>query len=144
MRSRGRPAKALLALGQAQRRHRQGDGGPRGGRLRHTIRVVGKIESVGILFNTDSDPECETRIDAVRGGRKEVKFRKCGTMGFGTGRARVDFHRHSVEIFFRERSIGNPDGYGWNLGTNAGPSAGHANDEVRRFSPPHYIRHELG
>ena len=118
--------------------------GHEGGRLRHTIRVVGKIEWVGILFNTDSDPECETRIDAVRGGGKEVKFRKCGTMGFGTGRARVDFHRHSVETFFRERSIGNPDGYGWNLGTNAGPSAGHANDEVRRFSPPHYIRHELG
>ena len=54
-------------------------------------------------------------------------------------RARVDFHRHSVEFVFSKGSIGNPDGYGWNAGTNAGPFAGHAYDQVRK--PNRYIQH---
>jgi hypothetical protein len=113
-----------------------------GPRLRHTIRVVGKIESIGLGFNTDSDPKCEWFLFARRGDGKEVKFHECFT-GRPSGRARVDFHLHSVEIVFRERWIGNPDGYGWGAGTNAGPWAGHANDQVRKFNH-YYIRHELG
>ena len=111
------------------------------GRLRHTIRVVGKIDRPWLVFNTDSDPKCEWYLNAVRGAGKVVKFNQCST-GHPAGRARVDFHLHSVEFLFRERSIGNPDGYGWNAGTNAGPFAGHAYDQVRK--PNHFIRHGLG
>ncbi len=114
--------------------------GHEGGRLKHTVRVVGKIESVGLSFHTDSDPRCGRSFTAVRGRGKEVKFWECDKVWEpGTSGARVDFHRHSVEIFFRESLIGNPDGYRWNVWATAAVTAGPRIDHLN-----HFVRHELG
>ena len=86
-----------------------------GTRLKHTIRVVGKFQQAELFINTDSDRDCELYVVARRGhGRSE--FRECyGGPVSGSGRARMDFHRHSVKILFSERSIGNPQNYGWRV-----------------------------
>jgi hypothetical protein len=115
--------------------------GHEGGRLRHTIRVVGKFQSAGLYISTDSDRYCELYVGARRGhGRSEI--RPCHSNAPPTGRARMDFHHHSVEIFFSERSIGNPQSYGWRLGAIAGRPAGHAHDYVPNVDT-RYIRHRL-
>jgi hypothetical protein len=128
--------------------------GHEGGWLRHTIRVVGKFQSGGIGISTDSDESCEWWLDLKRGKRKveSRRLRECGrhvpSPGPG-GRARVEFHRHSVEVLFRESQIGNPPGYGWQAYASAlgPPDRGLAEDYVPNdfgsaFAP--YIRHELG
>ena len=112
-----------------------------GTRLRHKIRVVGKFQGAALFINTDSDQGCEWSLSLRRGhGRSE--FRKCRGAGTSIGRARMDFHHHSVEIFFSEKSIGNPRGYGWFANINAGPFAGHAYDQVPVWG--RWIRHRLG
>jgi hypothetical protein len=129
--------------------------GHEGGRLRHTIRVVGKFQSGGIGISTDSDESCEWWLDLKRGKRK-VEFRKLRecrrhvpSPGPG-GRARVEFHRHSVEVLFRESQIGNPPGYGWDAYASAlgPPDRGLAEDSVPNgfgsYDFGSYIRHELG
>jgi hypothetical protein len=131
--------------------------GHEGGRLRHTIRVVGRFQSGSLGINTDSDPDCEWGLDLKRGKRK-VEFRNlrecrrhAPSPGPG-GRARVEFHRHSVEVLFRESQIGNPPGYGWQAGTSAlgPPDRGLAYDYVPNGFGSYpgefgsYIRHELG
>jgi hypothetical protein len=132
--------------------------GHEGGRLKHTIRVVGKIHQVGLLINTDSDPGCEwTFWPLIRGRNGSSKIRACDTGNTeprSTGRARYDFHLHSVEIFFSKRSIGSPLLYGWWARAFAGPLKGHASDDVpngaRHFDPLTgevagiYIPHGLG
>jgi hypothetical protein len=114
--------------------------GHEGGRLKHTIRVVGKLHQGQLLINTDSDPECEWAFGGLRsGGGSEVQ--ECGDPLHRTGRVRYDFHLHSVEIFFSKRSIGFPRrGYGWSAsaGTFLGPA--HASDQVPSEG---YIRHRL-
>ena len=123
-----------------------------GALLRHTVRVVGKVQSVSLLINTDSDAPCEWAFIARRGERS-AKVRECS--GPGTGRARIDFHRHSVEIFFSKRSIGNPQSYGWSAFAFAGSANAHAIDSVpnasrrrecfRPDAPPRcWIRQRLG
>jgi hypothetical protein len=121
------------------------------GRLKHRIRVVGKIHEGGLLINTDSDPGCEwTFYPLIRGGDGSSKIKACDT-GRSTGRARYDFHLHSVEIFFSKRSIGNPQSYGWWARAFAGPLEGHVIDDVPTGDPLNgyplngiYIPHRLG
>jgi hypothetical protein len=115
--------------------------GREGGRLRHTIRVVGKFQAGWLVFSSDPDRNCEWGLNLERGKRK-VEFPKlseCGHQGAGDGsspgrggRARVEFHRHSVEVFFGESQIGNPDGYGWQAFTAVvgPPDRGLAEDGV--------------
>ena len=127
--------------------------GHEGGRLKHTIRVVGRIHDAALLINTDSDPGCERTLGADRGEGK-AKIRACDTGNTEphiTGRARFDFHLHSVEIFFSKRSIGSPLLYGWWARAFAGPLKGHAIDDVPTGDPnaPQpldgiYIPHGLG
>jgi hypothetical protein len=111
--------------------------GHEGGRLKHRIRVVGKIHEGALLINTDSDPGCEWTFGASRGGKGSSKIRACSgnTEPRSTGRARYDFHLHSVEIFFSKRSIGNPLLYGWWARAFAGPLKGHAIDDVPTGDP---------
>jgi hypothetical protein len=87
-----------------------------GTRLKHTIRVVGTFQHASLQINTDSDGTCEWYLIAKR-GVGVARFRKCFS-GTRTGRARLEFHRHSVEIlfnksFFSKSSVGNPSSYGW-------------------------------
>ena len=101
-----------------------------GGWLRHTIRVVGRFQSGWIGISTDSGERCEWDLALGRLGHapgRHVEFpklRDCGpeadgpSLGRG-GRARVEFHRHSVEVVFRESQIGNPDDYGWQVSADA-------------------------
>jgi hypothetical protein len=130
--------------------------GHEGGRLRHTIRVVGKFQSGWLLFSADSDKHCEWSLGLQRGKHKVEfpKLRECGHQGPADdndgiagpgGHARVEFHRHSVGVFFRESQIGNPDGYGWQAGTSAlgPPDRGLAEDYVPDGFDG-YIPHELG
>jgi hypothetical protein len=121
-----------------------------GGRLRHTIRVVGKFQSGGLVFSPDPDRNCEWWLTLERGKRK-VEFRnlqECrhqeAAAGPG-GRAKIEFHRHSVEVVFRESQIGNPDGYGWQAWTVAlgPPDRGRAYDDVPD-GVDGYVFHELG
>jgi hypothetical protein len=110
-------------------------------RLRHTIRVVGKVQQVQLMINTDSDPDCERRLfSPVGGGDGITTVRGCGSGH--TGRARYDFHRHSVEIFFSKSLIGNPSRYGWIAYTSAGGWRAHAVDGVPNGGG--YIPHRLG
>jgi hypothetical protein len=99
-----------------------------GGRLRHTIRVVGEIKHWRLAINTDSDSEPEWHLGAERRGGG-VGLR-CRHDGAATGRARSDFHLHSVEIFFSKRCIGNPRRYGWRVTAVAGPPTTQAVDFV--------------
>jgi hypothetical protein len=119
--------------------------GHAGGRLKHTIHVVGKFKKAELVINIDSDPTCELFLVARRGHGTRFKFRECSGGGpvSSTGRARYDFHHHSVEIFFSESSIGNPQSYGWRLRTLVGAREGSATDTVPNLSPSHYIRHRL-
>ena len=115
-----------------------------GTQLRHTIRVVGKFDAAGLLINTDSDPECEWYVAAKRGSRgvEECAETIGGSQGAGLGPARYDFHRHSVEISFSKKSIGNPQSYGWNVFSAAGKAKGSATDWVPNREG--YITHRLG
>jgi hypothetical protein len=112
-----------------------------GGRLKHTIRVVGKVNQVRLTINTDSDSECEWKLFATRGGGTlQGDFHDCGgPMRTSTGRVRSDFHLHSVEIFFSKRSIGNPRPYRWSASAVAGPPTTQAVDFVPNGGG--YIRH---
>ena len=78
--------------------------GHEGGKLRHTIRVVGKFKRGGLAISTDSDPRCEFFVDVKRGEGRSGEVREC-YFGPRTGGARVDFHHHSVEIVFSEGSM---------------------------------------
>jgi hypothetical protein len=128
--------------------------GHEGGRLKHTIRVVGKFQGAEFMISTDSDRDCEWKADIKRGQERAGRraLRPCSGNGNApTGRARYDFHRHSVEILFREGSIGNPQSYGWRVFTSAGVAGAppvHAVDRVPNSgSYPRnrrYIRHRLG
>jgi hypothetical protein len=115
-----------------------------GRRLRHTIRVVGKVQSGSLSINTDSDPECSRAVYFQRGSEiARIQWRDCGDGGPSTGHA--SFHRHSVEISFSKRSIGNPPSYDWLANVCAGPWAGHACDHApsgRRHGL--FIHHSLG
>ena len=94
-----------------------------GTRLKHTIRVVGKFHGALLLFNTDSDPYCDrTLLSGLCLSEEGVGLGYCIlTPHTGPGHARVDLHRHSVEIFFRARSLGNHlDSYGWHVYTATG------------------------
>jgi hypothetical protein len=127
--------------------------GHEGTRLRHTIRVVGKFQSGSLVFSPDPDRNCEWALNLERGKRK-VEFRNLQECGHGGnpggfagpgGRAKIEFHRHSVEVVFRERSIGNPDGYGWQAYAAAlgPPDRGLAYDYVPDDLDG-YVFHELG
>ena len=95
--------------------------GHEGTRLRHTIRVVGKLRTGQLAINTDSDQGCEWRCSPVEVERSQGRVQRAADASRRrTGRARVDFHRHSVEIVFSERSIGNPASYGWIARTGFG------------------------
>ena len=123
--------------------------GHEGGRLKHTIRVVGKIHGGALIINTDSDPECEFSTLGAGRGEGKAKIRACPRGSNGTiGRARYDFHLHSVEISFSKESIGSPEHYGWWAFAFAGPLRGHATDGVptRDHGAPvdGYIPHRLG
>jgi hypothetical protein len=110
-----------------------------GGRLRHTIRVVGEIQHWTLTINTDSDSESEWHLGAERGGGGGLRCRRDGV---DTGRVRADFHLHSVEIFFSKRCIGNPRRYGWRANAIAGPPRKQAVDFVPNGGG--YIRQRLG
>jgi hypothetical protein len=110
------------------------------GQLRHTIRVVGKVKQVGLTINTDSDPGCERQIFLDR-GNENPEVRKCGSPRIRTGVAHVEFDLDSVRIFFSERSIGNPRGYGWRASAGVGERGGPRDDVPNRDG---YIRHRLG
>lgn len=122
-----------------------------GTRLRHTIRVVGKVQSARLAINTDSDPFRDWIVKGIERGRGRSGEVLEGGPFRGqrhrTGRARYDFHHHSVEISFTEGSIGNPRHYGWSVYASAGRSAGHSVDYVPKLRGGHYIRyigHRLG
>jgi hypothetical protein len=118
--------------------------------LKHTIRVVGKFHAGEITINTDSDPTCEYYLYFDRAyfdrGVGRVKVHQsaggCPRPGGVTGHARVDVHRHSVEVFFSKRSIGNPQSYGWQVFAFAGGRSWAA-DLVPNHEPG-YIQHRLG
>jgi parallel beta-helix repeat protein len=116
-----------------------------GTRLRHTIRVVGKFQGSTLYITTDSDQDCEWRISDIKRGRgRSGEVRPCfGNGSAPTGRARYDFHHHSVKIVFSERSIGNPQSYGWRVLTSAGKSVLDASDFAPNSHPHRYIRHRL-
>jgi hypothetical protein len=115
------------------------------GKLRHTIRVVGKFQFAILEINTDSDGDCEFFLEAHR-GRRSGHVRECNSPRPRHGRTRMDFHRHSVKIVFSERSIGNPQSYGWRAfafgGTRPLPGTATSFDHVPAQS--RYIRHRLG
>ena len=131
----------------SDRRRRDADivratAGHDGTRLRHTIRVVRKLHQAHLLINTDSDPACEWAVFASRGGGEEG-VEECASRKV-VAPARYDFHRDSVEIFFSETSIGNPQGYGWKFFTGAGSGTAYASDSVPNGGSGDYIRHTLG
>jgi hypothetical protein len=104
--------------------------------LKHTIRVVGRVRHVQFYIDTDSElPGCEFRL-YIPGS----KVRECGGGYTPTGRARVDFHRHSVEISFSKRSIGFPRFYGWSATVTAGTWPPHAVDHVPSEGIRHWLR----
>jgi hypothetical protein len=113
-----------------------------GTRLRHTIRVVGKFKRAELDISTDLDRACEWSLDIKRGHGRS-KFENCDVSGVRTGRARMDFHHHSVKILFSKRSIGNPQSYGWMADAQVGrlPNASDHNGVPDRGG---YIRHRLG
>jgi parallel beta-helix repeat protein len=113
--------------------------GHEGSRLRHTIRVVGKFKRGGLTISTDSDRDCELYVVARRGRGSSREVKEC-VGNARTGRARIDFHRHSVEIVFSKRSIGNPQSYGWTAATRVGYLVV-ASDQVPNRGG--YIRHRL-
>ena len=124
--------------------------GHEGTQLRHTIRVVGKFQAGWLTLNTDSDPQGEWALDIERGEGNMFPQNWPGGHGAPAepgGGVKVEFHRHSVEVFFRESQIGNPPGYGWKAGAGASvsppPLRGFAEDDVPRGRDG-YIRHELG
>ena len=109
------------------------------GWLKHTIRVVGKFDSGALSINTDSDPLCEFVVGVFRDSSGDVF--ECTVNGGVSRPARYVFHRHSVAFFFNERSIGNPQSYGWSFSTWAGDRRV-AHDFVRNHGG--YIPHQLG
>jgi hypothetical protein len=118
--------------------------GHEGGRLRHTIRVVGKFKDVTLLINTDSDQACEYWVYFVH--VPLVPVRDCGGGSAALGPARVDVHLHSAEISFSKRSIGFPRFYGWSASTFTAAGGRGAVDHVPNptlSSRPNYIRHWL-
>jgi len=120
------------------------------GRLKHTIRVVGKfqrgIQDVYLGIDTDSD-ECE-RSFLFRPGNEKAKFKTRCRRGDGTHRraGRVSFHRHSAEILFSKRSIGNPRRYDWSVGVCAVAPTGTGSwtcDFAPNGAHSRSIRHQL-
>ena len=126
--------------------------GHEGGRLRHTIRVVGKFQSGWLGFNTDSDESCEWWLDLERGKRK-VEFRKlreCGARpttprrGPAVARGLSSTATRSRSSSARVRSetptatAGKPPRLLWAPRTGAWPRITRPGD----FGG--YIRHELG
>ena len=101
--------------------------GHEGTRLRHTIRVVGKLQEAQLMLDTDADRRCDFFLLVDRWGGSPAQVWPGGRV---TGRARFVFHRHSVEILFSERSIGSPQSYGWGLLTDAGDLPVFASDHV--------------
>ena len=144
--SAGGPPKPCSAASKRDADIVRATAGHEGGRLRHTIRVVGEFRRGWLYINTDSDPDCERELILHPGGHAEVRDCAGGPAGSYHGRARVDHHLHSVEIFFRKRQLGNPDGYGWNAFTNVytgtGTWAAHPSDIVRKWG--RYIHQPLG
>ena len=132
---------ALLGLGQAQRRHRQGDGGPRGQAAEAHDPRRRQVQRAPPLDQHRFGPRHRVRFgyQARSGAPRDPGVRGDRPR---TGRARYDFHHHSVEIFFSERSIGNPRSYGWSVYTFVGSRAGIAQDYVPN-DPRRYIRHRL-
>jgi hypothetical protein len=89
--------------------------GHAGGRLQHTVTVVGRFQYADLAINTDSDPNCERRVIARR-SLERFRVVTCSERQrrrHSTGLATVRFHRHSVEISFSKRAIGGPRRYGW-------------------------------
>jgi hypothetical protein len=118
------------------------------GKLRHMIRVGGKFQLAVLGISTDSDTDCEFVVWADRGREHGVpsgEVTRCSRNGNATGRARLDFHRHSVRIVFSERSIGNPQSYGWYAIAFGGNRRGYAFDYVPDYVPTerNYIQHQL-
>jgi hypothetical protein len=108
------------------------------GRLKHTIRVVGKFKHGRLELNTDlSNQTCEWRMSIDR-GVGSARVQRCHARPRSIGRARYDFHRHSVSISFSKESIGNPHRYGWRAFVESGP----ASDVVPKRED--YIQHRLG
>ncbi len=110
--------------------------GHAGERLKHTVTVAGRFgdDLATLDINTDSDARPERCVGAYR-GEKKVDVIKCAPGRCPpchiTGPARVDFHRHSVEISFSEKSIGGRRSYGWDVGTLAyGKHASEASDRI--------------
>lgn len=87
------------------------------GRLKHTVKVLGRFKNGGIYISTDPDPDCE-RVIAIERGDRYSKVVKCGRSPRPTGRAKLDFHRHSVKVTFGKKSIGSPRRYWWNISTD--------------------------
>ena len=110
--------------------------GHEGTRLRHTIRVVGKLKNVHLLI-TDGR-FCRWSIAVSRDLRP---YGECN--GHPIRHARVDFHFHSVEISFSKRSIGNPASYGWTAYTFLGDMRAAPFDRVPNGRSRH-IEHSLG
>jgi hypothetical protein len=137
------------------------------GWLKHTIRVVGKVQHVSVEIQTRPTPACAPAT--VEAGFYQVEIRR-GRPGkvrpcYGnksTGRARYDFHHHSVEIWFSERSIGTPQSYRWSaFATDGGCPYNDCVGSAPRRTSPHaddrapnrhfhldfrrdYIQHRLG
>ena len=132
--------------------------GHEGGRLKHTIRVVGKIHKAALFINTHSDRYCDQVLWISRRGERSVDSGGCLTPHTDLSRARVDFHHHSVDIFFSKRLIGNPDSYGWKVYVSvvgetarATPGRRHrggvgrgASDLAPNKGPWGWIPHQLG
>ena len=112
-----------------------------GASLKHTIRVVGEIRAGGLFINTDSDRDCEFFLQV----RRDTDVRECAKHAPVTGPARHEFHRHSVEISFSKESIGNPQSYGWQVGTDSlGKDYLHADAVDFAPNPVDYIEHQAG
>ena len=97
----------------------------------------------GLLIDTDSD-ECG-RWFSFRPSNERAKVSGCG----GTRRraGRVSFHRHSIEILFSKRSIGNPRRYDWWASVCAEAPTGTGSwacDHAPNGGHLRYIRHWLG
>jgi hypothetical protein len=118
--------------------------GHEGTRLKHRIRVVGKLRSVHLLINTDSDTDCEWSLFVRRGERRPQRGDCPGLRGDDViRRARLDFHFHSLAISFSKSSIGNPASYGWSVYTGLGGWRATAFDRVPERRD-RYIEHSLG
>ena len=110
--------------------------------LKHTIHVVGKFNFAQLELNTEPDRPCDFYLLVDRWGGSPVQAWPGGRV---TGRARFIFHRHSVEILFSARSIGNPQSYGWGLLTDVGDFPVFASDHVSNDRGPLScdIQHQL-